>query len=53
MIYKPEIKKQDFFNIQTQYFLITLPILDKENFSKEFTKYIKIKEDEYERNAKQ
>lgn len=48
-----KIKKQDFFNIQTQYFLITLPILDKENFSKEFTKYIKIKEDEYERNAKQ
>jgi len=48
-----KIKKQDFFNIQTQYFLITLPILDKEIFSKEFTKYIKIKEDEYERNAKQ
>lgn len=48
-----KIKKQDFFNIKTQYFLITLPILNKEDFSKEFTKYIKIKEDEYERIAKQ
>lgn len=47
-----KIKMQNLFNINTKYFFITLPILDKEIFSKEFTKYIKEKEDEYEENAR-
>lgn len=43
-----KINKTTFFNIDTQYFLITLPIISKEKLVIEFTKYIRIKEDEYE-----
>lgn len=45
------IKQQNFFGLNTQYYLITLPILDKTKFSEKFTEFIKEKEDEYERLA--
>lgn len=48
-----KIKKQNFFDLETLYFIITLPIIDKEVFTKEFTKYIKEKGEEYKQNAKE
>lgn len=45
------IKKESFFGIQTEYYLITLPLIDKDIFIKEFTKYIKEKEEDYERKS--
>lgn len=46
-----KVHTTSFFNLQTNYYLITLPIINKDDFTKEFTKFIKEKEDEYERNT--
>lgn len=46
-----KIKTTNFFDLNTEFYLITLPIVDKAAFTKEFTKFIKEKEDEYKRSV--
>lgn len=42
------IKRKKFFNIETEYYVISLPIIDKSKFIVTFTKIVKEKKEEYE-----
>lgn len=46
------IAEKDMLNLQTIYYFISLPILNKQKFMSIFTKKIKEKRDEYESNSK-
>ena len=45
---KKTIKRKNFFDIETEYYLISLPIIDKSKFTLTFTKIVKEKKEEYE-----
>lgn len=45
---KKTIKRKNFFYIETEYYLISLPIIDKSKFTLTFTKIVKEKKEEYE-----